>query len=78
MQRKSPEKTFIPVPPDDGETPGKTCMCNECAYMRLNTMQKLYNTLKYEWPEVQVPADIIREARKPIDEMLNISEKLKI
>ena len=78
MQRQAPDKEFIPVPPDDGETKGITCGCNECAYMRLNTMQKLYNTLKYEWPEVQVPADIIREARKPIDEMLNISEKLKI
>ena len=46
--------------------------------MRLNTIQKLYNTLKYEWPEVQVPADIIKLARKPIDEMLSISERLKI
>lgn len=78
MQRQAPDKEFIPVPPDDGEAKGITCGCNECAYMRLNTMQKLYNTLKYEWPEVQVPADIIKEARKPIDEMLRISEKLKI
>ena len=66
------------MPPDDGETKGITCGCNECAYMRLNTIQKLYNTLKYEWPEVQVPADIIKLARKPIDEMLSISERLKI
>lgn len=78
MQRQAPDKEFIPVPPDDGETQGVTCGCNECAYMRLNTLQKLYNTLKYEWPEVEVPADIIDQARKPIDEMLSISEKLKI
>lgn len=78
MKRQAPDKEFIPVPPDDGETKGITCGCNECAYMRLNTIQKLYNTLKYEWPEVQVPADIIKQARKPIDEMLSISERLKI
>lgn len=78
MQRQAPDKEFIPVPPDDGETQGITCGCNECAYMRLNTIEKLYNTLKYEWPEVQVPADVIEQARKPIDEMLSISERLKI
>lgn len=76
MQRQAPEKEFIPVPPDDGETQGATCGCNECAYMRLNTMQKLYNTLRYEWPEVHVAPDIIEDARKPIDEMLRISEEL--
>jgi len=76
MQRQAPEKEFIPVPPDDGETQGVTCGCNECAYMRLNTMKKLYNTLKYEWPEVHVAPEIIAEARKPIDEMLRISEEL--
>lgn len=76
MQRQAPEKEFIPVPPDDGETQGTTCGCNECAYMRLNTMQKLYNTLRYEWPEVHVAPEIINDARKPIDEMLRISEEL--
>lgn len=76
MQKQAPEKEFIPVPPDDGETQGATCGCNECAYMRLNTLQKLYNTLKYEWPEVHVAPEIIEDARKPIDEMLRISEEL--
>lgn len=78
MQRMAPEKQFIPVPPDDGETQGATCGCNECAYMRLNTLEKLYNTLKYEWPKVKISPEIINAARKPIDEMLNISERLGI
>ncbi len=78
MQRKSPGKQFIPVPPEDGETPGKTCMCNECAYMRMNTMEKLYNCLKYEWPEVHVDPNVIKEAVKPIDRMIELSERLGI
>ncbi len=73
MQRQAPHKQFIPVPPDDGETPSASCGCNECAYMRLNTLQKLYNTLLYEWPEVHVDPEVIEQARKPIDEMLRIS-----
>ena len=58
MQRQAPDKTFIPVPPSysegESEHEGVTCGCNECAYMRLNTLEKLYNTLRYEWPEVKV------------------------
>src|SRR5574344_37299 len=69
MERRSPNKTFIPVPPDDTETPGKTCACNECAFMRMNTLEKLYNCLKYEWPEVFVDEQIIKKAVKPIDKM---------
>ena len=76
MERLSPTKHFIPVPPDESETPG--CMCNECAYMRLNTLEKLYNCLKYEWPEIEIPQTILQKARKPIDRMLEISEKLGI
>lgn len=76
MERRSPNKTFIPVPPDDTETPGKTCACNECAFMRMNTLEKLYNCLKYEWPEVFVDEQIIKKAVKPIDKMLEISQKL--
>ena len=78
MQRKSPEKTFIPVPPEDSETQGRTCMCNECVYMRMNTMEKLYNCLKYEWPEVEVSPEVIEKAVKPIEKMLEISERLGI
>ena len=71
MRKQCPEKNFIPVPPEDGN-----CSCNECNYMRLNTLEKLYNTLKYEWPEVTVDAEIAKEAVKPIQRMLEISEKL--
>ena len=71
MRKQWPEKNFIPVPPEDS-----TCACNECNYMRLNTLEKLYNTLKYEWPEVTVDPEITKESVKPIQRMLEISEKL--
>lgn len=71
MRKKCPGKNFIPVPPEDG-----SCACNECNFMRLNTLEKLYNTLKFEWPEVQVPHDIAEKAVKPIERMLEISAKL--
>ena len=71
MRKQCPEKNFIPVPPEDG-----SCSCNECNFMRLNTLEKLYNTLKYEWPEVTVDAEIAKEAVKPIQRMLEISDKL--
>ena len=71
MRKQCPDKNFIPVPPEDG-----TCACNECNFMRLNTLEKLYNTLKYEWPEVTVDAEVAKEAVKPIQRMLEISEKL--
>ncbi len=71
MQQSSPDKTFIPVPPDD---PG--CACNECQYMRLNTLQKAYNALLNESPEVTVPAHIAERAVRPIMRMLEISRKL--
>lgn len=71
MRRKCPDKNFIPAPPEDS-----TCACNECNFMRLNTLEKLYNTLKYEWPKVQVDENIAKDAIKPIRRMLEISEKL--
>lgn len=71
MRNKCPEKNFIPAPPEDS-----TCACNECNFMRLNTLEKLYNTLKYEWPEVQVEASIAEKAIRPIRRMLEISAKL--
>lgn len=73
MQKACPQKTFIPAPPEDS-----TCACNECNYMKLITMQKLYNCLKYEWPTVEVDKDIAEKAVKPINKMLEISEKLHI
>lgn len=71
MQKKCPQKTFIPAPPNDS-----TCACNECSFMRLNTLEKLYNCLKYEFPEVTVDPEIAKEAVKPIKRMLDISAKL--
>ena len=71
MQKKCPQKTFIPAPPND-----RTCGCNECNFMRLNTLEKLYNCLKYEFPEVTVDPEVSREAVKPIKRMLEISAKL--
>lgn len=69
MQKSAPQKTFIPVPPNDS-----TCACNECNYMRLITLQKLYNTLLHEWPTVEVPMDIAEKAIRPINRMLEISK----
>lgn len=71
MQKKCPQKTFIPAPPNDS-----TCGCNECNFMRLNTLEKLYNCLKYEFPEITVDPEVAREAVKPIKRMLEISAKL--
>ena len=72
MTRKCPGKTFIPVPPEVSEG-GLGCSCNECDYMKMNTMLKIYNTLKYEWPSVDVDSAVAREAVKPIERMLELS-----
>lgn len=72
MERKCEGKTFYPVPPEVSEG-GVGCSCNECYYMKMNTLLKIYNALKYEWPEVDVDADIAREAVKPINRMLELS-----
>ena len=69
MQLASPNKTFIPAPPTNN------CACNECPYMKLNTLEKLYVCLKYELPEIVLPPHIIRDGRKCIDRMLDISAK---
>lgn len=73
MQKQAPEKTFIPVPPEVSEG-SIGCSCNECAYMRLNTLQKLYDCLKNETPEINVDENIIERAKKPIDRMLELSK----
>jgi quinolinate synthase len=75
MQKQAPQKHFIPVPPEVTEGT-RTCSCNECAYMRLNTLEKLYATLRDETPEIQVDPAIIDRARQPIDRMLEISARL--
>jgi quinolinate synthase len=71
MQKKCPEKNFIPAPPNDS-----TCACNECSFMRLNTMEKLYNCLKDETPEITVDPEVAAKAIKPIERMLKISAEL--
>ncbi len=68
MRRRCPGKTFIPAPPE-----GSTCGCNDCAYMKLNTLHKLYEALLNESPEVTVDPDIIDRARRPIERMLSLS-----
>lgn len=73
MKSRCPGKEFIPAPPEDDST-----SCNICSYMKLNTLQKLYESLKYERHEVTVPEDIRIKAEVPIRRMLEISEKLKL
>ena len=73
MQRQCPDKTFIPAPPEDG-----TCACNECNYMKLITLEKLYNSLLYLQPTIEVDADVAARAVKPIERMLDISKQLGI
>ena len=69
MMKRCPGKTFLPVPPSTGP-----CACNECGFMRLNTLEKLYNTLKYEWPVVELDEELRVAAKKPIVRMLELSK----
>ncbi len=71
MKKSSPDKEFIPAPPNDS-----TCACSECNFMKLITLKKIYNCLKYEMPEVIVREDIRVKAVKSIQNMLEISERL--
>ena len=70
MQKSSPHKTFIPAPPNNA------CACNNCPHMKLNTLEKLYNCMKYDQPEIILPEDVIVRAQKPIECMLEISARL--
>lgn len=70
MQKENPDKVFIPAPPEDS-----TCACNECFYMKMNTLNKLYLCLKNERPEIIVDESIRIKAVKPIEKMLEISAK---
>lgn len=69
MQKDSPHKTFIPAPPTN------TCACNDCPYMKLNTLEKLYLCMKYETPEITMSNKLLAAAKKPIEKMLEISAK---
>ena len=72
MQRTCPDKEFIPVPPEISEG-GLGCSCNECQYMKMNTLLKIYNSLKYGWPSIEIDESIAKEAVKPIEKMLSLS-----
>ena len=69
MQKSSPNKTFIPAPPNN------SCACNDCPYMKLNTLEKLYLCLKYETPAIYMDEQLRQAAKKPIDRMLEISAR---
>ena len=71
MQEKCPSKKFIPAPPADS-----TCACNECSYMKLNTLEKLRDCLANLAPRVAVAAETAAKARRPIEKMLELSAKL--
>lgn len=68
MRRKCPTKKFIPAPAEDAE-----CQCNECDYMKLNTLRKVYEALKNEAPEINVDKEIAEKALRPIERMLELS-----
>ena len=68
MKKACPDKVFIPAPANDS-----TCACNDCSYMKLNSMRKLYLCLKNELPEVTLSPEVIEKARRPIERMLEIS-----
>ncbi len=67
MEKIVPHKTLIPAPPENN------CSCNECPYMRLNTMEKLYSCMKYKTPEISLPSKIMENALIPIEKMLAMS-----
>jgi quinolinate synthase len=69
MQKNSPDKTFIPAPPNN------SCACNDCPHMKLNTLEKIYVALKYEQPELLMDESLILAAKKPILKMLELSSK---
>jgi len=72
LQRTCPDKEFIPVPPEISES-GLECSCNECQYMKLNTLEKIYQCLKDEKPQIEIDPAIAKDAVKPIERMLKLS-----
>jgi quinolinate synthase len=73
MRKSSPQKLFIPAPPKDS-----TCACSDCKYMKMITLKKMYNTLKYELPEITLEQSLMDRARGSILRMLEISKQLKL
>jgi quinolinate synthase len=72
MKKQCPEKEFIIVPADE------TCSCNDCPFMKMNTLEKVYNALNLEQPELLLADDLMDKARLPIVRMLDLSKKLKL
>ena len=79
LKQKHPEAVVMahleckaPVPPEVSES-GVGCSCNECEYMKMNTLKKIYNALKFGWPTVEVAPEIAKKAVKPIEKMLSLS-----
>jgi len=73
MKKANPDKMFIPAPPKDS-----TCACSDCKYMKLISLKKIYNTLKYELPEITLEQDLMDQARGSITRMLEISDRLHL
>jgi len=73
MRKASPDKHFIAAPPKDS-----TCACNDCSYMKLISVKKIYNTLKYELPEITLEQELMDKARGSIVRMLDISRNLNL
>ncbi len=69
MMKASPDKTFIPAPPDN------SCACNDCPHMKRNTLEKIYLCMEYETPEITMDEELRLAAKKPIDRMLEISKQ---
>ncbi len=69
MQKASPDKVFIPAPPNN------SCACNDCPHMKLNTLEKIYLCMKYEQPEIILTDVLMAQARKPIERMMELSER---
>ena len=73
MKKENPQKIYLPAPPRDS-----TCGCSECNFMKLITIEKIFNCLSKEKPEIIIDNDILLKAQKPIRRMMEISEKLAL
>ena len=69
MRKKCPDKVFLPAPAEDAE-----CQCNECDYMKMNTLRKVYEALRDGKPEIVVDPEVAEKALRPIERMLEMSE----
>jgi quinolinate synthase len=70
MKLKNPDTLLIPAPPEDS-----TCACNDCYFMKMITLKKIYLSLKYELPEIHIPEELRLKALKPLKRMLDISKQ---